>query len=137
MNTYQALVTRYFHACSYESAEQIALCFCSDAVVYDVNHQPVEGAQAIGTFYVKIRNQWRGASWHVDTFIGGEAGAAIEWTMLVPHDDETVAVRGSEHYEFRDDLIRQIRQYWRFDPSDLATGLKNYPYKQDKRFIST
>ncbi|MES1926061.1 nuclear transport factor 2 family protein [Salinisphaera sp. T31B1] len=134
MSSHYDQVTRYFHACSHESAEAIAACFCPEAVVYDNNHRPVRGAQAIGAFYVTVRDRWQGASWHVDTFLDGPAAAASEWTMRAQVNGTTAMVRGSEHYEFEGDLIRQIRQYWRFDPDTVATGLIDYPYDADSRF---
>jgi len=136
MNKHHDLVSRYFHACSHLSAAEIAAYFCSDAVVYDTNHRPVTGAETIGAFYVKVRDRWDGASWHVDTFIDGASVAASEWTMLVRTDGSKKAVRGSEHYRFRDGLIEQIRQYWTYSPDDIATALKDYPYEEDARFTS-
>lgn len=134
MNHIRHVVDDYFAACTSGDADAISASFCEDAVVYDTNHRPVEGAAEIGRFYVKVREQWSGASWHIDTFIGEGSAAAAEWTMLVPADGETTAVRGSEHYEFRDGRISQIRQYWRYDPDHLASGLRDYPYAQDDRF---
>ncbi|MCW2665628.1 MAG: Major Facilitator Superfamily [Frankiales bacterium] len=128
------IVEKYFHACTHGDADAIAASFCQDAVVYDTNHRPVVGAADIGRFYVKVREQWAGASWHVDTFVGEGSAAAAEWTMLVPGEGTPSAVRGSEHYEFRDDRIQQIRQYWTYDADRLATGLRDYPYAEDDRF---
>lgn len=137
MSTHHDRVLRYFDACTRQSADEIASHFCDDAVVYDTNHAPVSGAQAIGNFYAKVRQRWNGASWHIDTFIEGPAEAASEWTMLVRVDERQVAVRGAEHYEFHDGLIRQIRQYWSYNADNVETGLKNYPYRHDDRFTGT
>lgn len=130
------IVEKYFQACTQGDADAIAASFCRDAVVYDTNHRPIVGAAAIGRFYVKVREQWAGASWHVDTYVGEGTAAAAEWTMLVPGAGNPCAVRGSEHYEFRDGRIQQIRQYWTYDADRVATGLRDYPYAEDDRFIN-
>jgi hypothetical protein len=136
MTRHRDLVERYFQACTHEPAEQIAAFFCAHASVYDNNHKPVQGAQTIGTFYVKMRERWQGASWHIDTFIEADDAAASEWTMRAYQNGAKQLVRGSEHYEFEHGLIRQIRQYWRFDRKALATGLVDYPYTKDPRFTA-
>ncbi len=133
MNSRQ-LVHAYFDACTRGDLQGIRDCFCEDGVVYDTNHRPVRGAGEIAAFYVGIRERWGEAAWHVDTFVGDGQAAAIEWTMLVPHQGRTAAVRGSEHYSFRDGLIAEIRQYWTFDPERVETGLHDFPYAEDARF---
>jgi ketosteroid isomerase-like protein len=130
----QSLVASYFAACSNADAAEIARHFCPDAVVYDLNHDPVTSASGIGAFYVKVRERWNGASWHVNTYIESAGTAAIEWTMRGYADGEPFMVRGSEHYEFRDGAIAQIRQYWKSDRSSPAAGLRGYPYDEDDRF---
>lgn len=131
------LVESYFAACSSGGVDEIARHFCEDAVVYDVNHQPVSTAQGIGQFYVKVRSRWHGATWHVDTYTEDAGTAAVEWTMTGSASDAPFAVRGSEHYEFRDGAIAQIRQYWRFDPDSPGSALRGYPYAADARFTTT
>ncbi len=128
------LVHAYFDACTRGDLEGIRASFCDDAVVYDTTHRPVRGAEGIAAFYVKVRQRWGQAAWYVDTFVGDAQAAAIEWTMLVPHRGKTCAVRGSEHYTFRDGRIAQIRQYWTFDPEQVETGLRDFPYAGDPRF---
>lgn len=131
---HRALVDRYFHSCSTGSAADIAACFTDGAVVYDLNHRPVRGAESIGTFYTRVRDQWDGAVWEVDTYLEDGGAAAIEWTMRGLADGEEFAVRGSEHYEFSAGRIDQIRQYWRFEPSSPSVALRDYPYDADARF---
>jgi ketosteroid isomerase-like protein len=130
----QQLVESYFAACSAGDAAAIARNFCPDAVVYDLNHQPVRTAAAIGDFYAGVRDRWKGASWHVNTYTEGPGTAAIEWTMRGVAGDEPFVVRGSEHYAFRDGAIAEIRQYWKFDRTNPGTGLRGYPYSEDARF---
>lgn len=130
----EALVASYFRACSTGSAADIAACFTDGAVVYDLNHRAVRGADSIGAFYIRVRDQWDGAVWEVNTYLEDGAAAAIEWTMRGVSDGQDFAVRGSEHYEFSAGRIEQIRQYWRFDPSTPSVALRDYPYDADARF---
>lgn len=132
--TSRSLVEDYFAACTRGDAAAVAASFTDDAVVYDTNHRPVVGAEEIGRFYATVREQWAGASWHVDTFVGDQDRAAAEWTMVVRSGPEPAAVRGSEHYDFRDGRISQIRQYWTYRPDRVETGLRDYPYSSDGRF---
>ena len=37
------------------------------------------------------------------------------------------------HYEFKENLIAEIRQYWTFDPESLGGGLIKYPYGEADR----
>ena len=128
------LVLDYFAACSRGDTEAVIASFVDDAVVYDTNHRPVRGAVEIGRFFARVYADKKGATWHVDTFLGDGAHAASEWTMVDRSGEEPVAVRGSEHYEFRDGRISQVRQYWRSDPARPGAGLRDYPYDQDVRF---
>lgn len=133
----EALIRGYFAACSGGDPATVAAHFTADAIVYDVNHRPVRGAAAIGEFYARVRSQWGGAVWEVNTFVGtgsGEGPAAIEWTMRGQQGGRDFAFRGSEHYALRGGCIHQIRQYWRFLPQELNTGLVDYPYAEDDCF---
>ncbi len=79
--------------------------------------------------------QWVGAKWTVDTYVGDDRAGAIEWTMTGTDNQRPFAVRGSEHYEFRDGRIDQIRQYWTFDVSAPGSELIGYDYGADDRFV--
>jgi hypothetical protein len=59
--------------------------------------------------------------------------AAIEWAMTGDSQEASFVIHGSEHYEFKDGLIFEIRQYWTFDPSNLGGGLISYPYGESGR----
>ncbi len=127
-------ITAYFEACSTGSAAEIASHFTADAIIYDTNLGPTKGADAIGAMWTKVRDRWRGAVWTVESFVGDDDGAAIEWAMTGtnPKDDRPFIFRGSEHYRFEaEGLIAEIRQYWTFDPRGLDTGLIDYPYRDD------
>ncbi len=130
------LVESYFAACTAGDAPAIAGHFRADATVYDLNHDPVQGAEAIGAFYVRVRDRWKGASWEVNTFADGPdaSTAAAEWTMRGEAAGKPFTVRGSEHYEFAAGWISQIRQYWTYDRHNPETGLRGYPYATDPRF---
>lgn len=143
MSAGESLVRAYFAACSRGDVPGVVASFTPDAVVWDTNHAPVRGAAAIGEFYARVREARRGATWHVDTYVGDGDAAAVEWTMLVPGEPgrggepgAPVAVRGSEHYAFADGRIAEIRQYWTARRDDPATGLRGFPYDEDPRFTS-
>ncbi|MQA87089.1 MAG: hypothetical protein GEV03_21290 [Streptosporangiales bacterium] len=128
------IVRGYFEACNRGDPEGIARHFLDDAVVYDTNHEPIRGAAAIGAFWAKVRADWHGARWHVDTLVEGRDDAAIEWTMIGTLRGGPATVRGSEHYRFHGDRIAEIRQYWTLDRTNPSTGLVGYPYDSDPRF---
>ena len=127
-------VLAYFAACGGGTPAEIGSHFTEDAAIYDTNHRPVLGREAIGQFWSRVREQWSGASWHVDTLVEDADGLAIEWSMAGVREGEPFIVRGSEHYAFEGDLIRQIRQYWSFDPEAPASELVDFPYADDPRF---
>lgn len=132
--SHQSLVESYFAACTAGDAAAVAAHFTPEAVVFDLNHPPVRGADAIGAFYAKVRLRWGGAEWLVDTYLDSGESAAIEWTMRGTDGERPFTVRGSEHYAFVGGRIDQIRQYWTFDREALDTGLRDYPYDADERF---
>ena len=130
----RARIEAYFQACSEGSAAEVASHFTDDAVVYDMNHQPVRGAETIGSFWTKIRSKWDAARWLVHTCVADGNEAAIEWSMVGKSGERDFCVRGSEHYAFVDTKIAEIRQYWHFDPKVLDSELQGYPYQTDPRF---
>lgn len=132
----RSLVENYFVACSRSDASAITSHFCEDAVVYDTNHKPVRGATPIGEFYASVREQWGGAIWEVNTYVGDNEVAAIEWSMHGQKDGQQFSVRGSEHYEFRDGLIGEIRQYWTFNRDNPSVGLRGFPYQAQDQFAA-
>lgn len=123
-------IRAYFQACNDGTAAEIAAHFSPDAIIWDTNHPPVRGAAGIGTFWDKIRAQWTGAVWAVDTVVvdAEHDTAAIEWHMTGVGADGPFTFRGSEHYAFDGELIAEIRQYWTFSRDRLDTGLVEYPY---------
>ncbi len=131
------LVHEYFERCSNADAAGIAAAFAEDAVVYDTNVRPVHGAEAIGAWWVRIREQWGGARWYVDTTVEEGDHVAVEWTMTGESDAGPFTVRGSDHYDFDGDAITEIRQYWTFDRDDPGSELRDFPYATDPRFTST
>ena len=121
-------VRRYFEACSEGDADAIASHFTATAVIYDTNVRPVRGAEAIGTWWVKVRERWEGARWYVDTLVEQPDAVAIEWTMTGAREGKPFTVHGSEHYRFEGGRIDRINQYWTFDADRLDTGLVDFPY---------
>ena len=79
--------------------------------------------------WVKVRERWGGARWEVlSTVVEGDR-AAVEWAMhgTDPKSGRAFTFRGSDHYEFRDGLICEIRQWWTFDRDRLDVGLVDHP----------
>ena len=136
MTTHDDHIRSYFEACTSGSSEDVAKHFTDDAVIYDTNHSPITTAASIGNFWNQIRAKWTGARWVVERTVESGDSAAIEWMMEGEHRGESFAVRGSEHYSFRDDLIEEIRQYWIFDSESPGGGLIDYPYEQPNRIGS-
>lgn len=134
MSEVAARIAAYFEACNSGEAARIAEHFTEDAAIYDTNHGPVLGREAIGRFWASIAERWRPARWYIDTLVEGIDAAAIEWTMTGRHRDTPFTVRGSEHYEFAGGLIAVIRQYWTFDADSPGSELCGYPYDTDPRF---
>ena len=127
-------IRAYFSSCNQGSTAAVAAHFTEDARIYDLNHAPVIGRETIGRFWEKIVRKWAGATWHLDTVVDDGQRSAIEWTMRGRHNGREFTVRGSEHYEFEDGLIREIRQYWTFVPDDPGSELVGFPYSEDARF---
>lgn len=125
-------IAAYFDACTHGDAAAIAAHFTADAVIFDTNVPPVRGRDAIGRFWVRVRDKWGGAAWQVDAVVAEGDRAAIEWTMTgrVVATDAPFAVRGAEWYRFEDGLIAEIRQYWTFDPAAPGSELVGYPYRR-------
>lgn len=123
-------IRAYFTSCNVGDAAEIAAHFTDGATIYDTNHAPVVGAEAIGAFWDRIRAQWSGAIWGVDTVVAEADTAAIEWHMAGTGTSGPFVFRGSEHYAFDGDLIAEIRQYWTFDPAGTSSGLHGFPYDQ-------
>ena len=130
------LVRDYFERCNSGTAAQLAAAFTDDAVVYDTNVAPVRGPDAIGAWWVKVRDHWGGARWVVDAAVEQGDAVAVEWTMSGESAAGPFTVRGSDHYDFRGDRICQIRQYWTFDRDAPGSELRGFPYGEDPRFTS-
>ncbi|MBM36832.1 MAG: nuclear transport factor 2 family protein [Actinomycetota bacterium] len=136
MTTHEDRIRSYFAACSSGSGDDVASHFTEDAVIYDTNHPPIVSSAHIGNFWVQIHDKWIGANWVVERVVENGDSAAIEWCMEGEHQGNTFQVRGSEHYDFREGLIAEIRQYWTFDPQSPGGGLTDYPYGQPNRLGS-
>ncbi len=133
MTTHANQIRSYFEACGSGSSEEVAMHFTEDAVIYDTNHSPIVSSVAIGEFWSQIHSKWAGAKWTVERVIETLHSAAIEWRMEGEVAGTAFQIRGSEHYEFRENLIAEIRQYWTFDPESPGGGLIKYPYGEADR----
>ena len=133
MGPYEKIIRSYFDACSEGEDTDISAHFSDDATIFDTNHPPVVGKPEIGVFWLKIRSKWQNAKWFVHRVVEDGETAAIEWAMTGDSQGASFVIYGSEHYEFKDGLIIEIRQYWTFDPGNLGGGLINYPYGESGR----
>jgi ketosteroid isomerase-like protein len=122
------VVREYFAACGQGDADRVAGCFTPDAVLYDTNHPPVVGAEAIGRFWANVASRWGGAQWEVDTLLEAPNATALEWSMHGERRGRTFTAHGSDHYTLRDGQISEVRQYWVLDRDCSDTGLIGYPY---------
>ena len=136
MTTHEDRIRSYFAACSSGSRDEVASHFTKDATIYDTNHPPIVSADNIGNFWVQIRAKWIDANWIVERVVEDQNSAAIEWCMDGKYQGDNFAIRGSEHYQFQDGLIAEIRQYWTFDSLSPGGGLIDYPYGQSNRLGS-
>lgn len=121
------LVRSYFASCNGAPAEVIAAHFTEDAVIYDTNHAPVVGAEAIGRFWCDVRARWSRARWTVDVLVESPEAVAVEWTMHGQRRGTSFAAHGSDHFDVREGRIAQVRQYWVLDTSRPGTGLVGHP----------
>jgi len=124
-----ARIRAYFESCNSGDAAEVAAHFAPGAVIYDTNHEPIRTAAGIGEFWDRIRAQWDGAKWGVDSVVTDGETAAIEWHMRGTGPNGAFVFRGSEHYAFEGDLIAEIRQYWTFDTERPDTGLRGFSYE--------
>ena len=123
-------IRAYFDACTHGDAAAIGGHFTPDATIYDTNVPPVQGREAIGRFWVRVREKWGGAVWQVDAVLAASDRAAIEWTMTGrdPATGNAFNVHGAEWYRFADGLIAELRQYWTFDATAPGSQLLGYAY---------
>ncbi len=131
MDERERTVRAYNAACSSDIAADIMAFFTPDAVIYDLNHPPVVGREAIGAFWAKVRARWGGATWATDHVVSDGRTVVAEWTMhgvSTGQGDAPFAFRGADVFVFAGPLISEIRQYWRFDPARLDSGLVGYAY---------
>jgi ketosteroid isomerase-like protein len=124
-------VRQYNDACSVGSIDEVMAFFAPDAVIYDLNHPPVRGREAIGIFWGRIRQKWGGAVWTTDSVIGSpnDICVAAEWTMRGTANGAPFAFRGVDVFHADDaGLLTEVRQYWRFDAEQMDSGLVGFPY---------
>ena len=128
MDDRERAVRAYNAACSRDVVGDITAFFTTDAVIYDLNHPPVVGREAIGAFWAKVRARWGGATWDTDHVVSDGRTVVAEWTMHGVSGERRFAFHGVDVFVFAGPLIAEIRQYWRFDAERLASGLVGYEY---------
>lgn len=126
MTTPRDVARRYMELCNTGDAEAIAACFDADAVIYDLNHSPVRGADQIGKFWVKIRERWQGATWSIILDLAEGDHVAVEWEMVGRRDGQDVLFRGTDIISVHHGRITEVHQYWSFLP-ETGTTLVGFP----------
>lgn len=122
----ETAVRAYFEACNRGDAAGISAFFTPDAVIYDLNVEPIRGAEAIGRFWHQVSSR-RQATWRIDTLLVGPRAVAMEWAMTVGRP-VAGTVFGSDHYDLDEHgRITEVRQYWRHRPDSAPTGLLGTP----------
>jgi len=81
MDELERVVRAYNGACSHDMIADIMAFFTADAVIYDLNHPPVAGREAIGVFWGRVRARWGGATWDTNLVVSDGRVAVTEWTM--------------------------------------------------------
>lgn len=125
-------IKRYYRACNAGDVDGVIAC-CTDGVAHyllEPGQKPVHGAEHLGRYWRKVV-RLIDAEYHVEHAIACDDEAVIEWSMrwTSPQDGQRYIVHGTEWYVFRDELISEIRAYYRHGaPED--TGLDGFPYAE-------
>jgi ketosteroid isomerase-like protein len=122
------VVREYFAACGQGDADHIAACFTPDAVLYDTNHPPVVGAEAIGRFWTSVAAPWGRRPLGGRHAAGGPGRCSHRVVMHGERRGRPFTAYGSDHYTLRGGRIAEVRQYWVLDRDRFDTGLVGYPY---------
>ena len=128
---YISLIKTYYEGCNQADSALMKSTFCDDVVHYFTHHGPVEGAENLASYWVKMQPRIK-AQWQLDHAIVQEPECVIEWTMSWQNPlGERELIRGAEWYVFRDDKIAEIRAYYlnRHLPYERSNfELDGFPY---------
>lgn len=113
-------VRAYYADLNAGDAARVARHFTPDAVHFYTRREPDRGAQAIAESAALGVCHLR-AVWRLEHAVGGEDGAAIEWSIAFDHPrtGRRVLDRGAELFSFRDGLISEVRAYYGERGGDL------------------
>ena len=109
---YVALIKTYYDGCNKADAAQMKSTFCADVVHYFTHHPPIEGAENLANYWVKMQPRIN-AEWRLDHAVIQGDECVIEWTMSWTSPlNQRELIRGAEWYVFRDEKIAEIRAYY-------------------------
>jgi ketosteroid isomerase-like protein len=105
-------VRSYYEALNTGDADAVARHFTDDATHYYTRLGPHEGGRTIADYAALGVSQIEGR-WNIEDAISDGERVVIEWTMTWRHPEtgERRLDRGTEWFEFRDGLIREVRAY--------------------------
>lgn len=128
---YIELIETYYQGCNQADATLMLSTFCDDVVHYFTHHPPIEGAQNLANYWMKMQPRIN-AQWQLDHAIVQGDECVIEWTMSwISPAQQRELIRGAEWYVFRGDKIAEIRAYYlnRHIPYEHENfELEGFPY---------
>jgi len=122
-------VRSYYEALNSGDADAIAAHFTQDATHYYTRLGPHEGGRAIAD-HAALGVSAIEACWNVEDAISDGERVVIEWTMTWRHPEtgERRLDRGTEWFEFRDGLIREVRAYHHGGPKNPSGDLLGFDH---------
>ena len=124
-------VRSYYEALNTGDAERVSAHFTDDATHYYTRLGPHEGGRAIGEHtHWAVENL--DGQWNIEDAIEDGDRVVIEWTMTwrAPDSGERRIDRGTEWFEFRDGLIREVRAYHHGDPKNPSGDLLSFDHAE-------
>lgn len=122
-------VRSYYEALNTGDADAIAAHFTQDATHYYTRLGPHEGGRTIAD-HAALGVSAIEARWNVEDAITDGDRVVIEWTMTWRHPEtgERRIDRGTEWFEFRDGLIREVRAYHHGGPKNPSGDLLGFDH---------
>jgi ketosteroid isomerase-like protein len=124
------LIKTYYEGCSARDLDAMLATLHDDVTHYflspNVGDKPVSGAERLADYWYRVQPRIQGR-WVIDHIIGEGNEAVIEWSLYwTTEDDNRVATRGAEWYQFQDGRIREIRAYYQQHPA--TSELRDFDY---------
>lgn len=122
-------VRSYYEALNTGDADAVARHFTEDATHYYTRLGPHEGGRTIAEYAALGVSQIEGC-WSIEDAISDGERVVIEWTMTWRHPEsgERRLDRGTEWFEFRDGLIREVRAYHHGGPKNPSGDLLGFDH---------